>query len=66
MNARNYARWHSQYGEMKADEAWRLAKLEGKNQRRKHSVADQVLDMQMLKYVAEGGFQAFSGNGRRP
>lgn len=51
-----YARWRSQYGGMKAEEAVRLAKLEDENRRLKQLVADLSLDNQMLKYVAEGNF----------
>lgn len=52
----SYLRWRSQYGGMKAEEAVRLAKLEDENKRLKQLVADQALDIQMLKYVAEGNF----------
>jgi hypothetical protein len=38
---------------MKAEEAKRLKQLEDENQRLKQIVADQALDIQMLKYVAE-------------
>ena len=51
-----YARWRSQYGGMKAEEAVRLKKLEDENRRLKQLVADLSLDNQMLKYVAEGNF----------
>ena len=51
-----YARWRSQYGGMKSEEAVRLKKLEDENRRLKQLVADQALDIQMLKYVAEGNF----------
>jgi putative transposase len=51
-----YARWRSQYGGMKSEEALRLKKLEDENRRLKQLVADQALDIQMLKYVAEGNF----------
>ena len=51
-----YARWRSQYGGMKAEEAVRLKKLEDENKRLKQLVADQALDIQMLKFVAEGNF----------
>jgi putative transposase len=51
-----YARWRSQYGGMKAEEAVRLKKLEDENKRLKQLVADQALDIQMLKYVAEGNW----------
>ena len=49
-----YVRWRSQYGGMKAEEAVRLKKLEEENRRLKQLVADQALDIQMLKFVAEG------------
>ena len=51
-----YLRWRNQYGGMKAEEAVRLKKLEDENRRLKQLVADQALDIQMLKYVAEGNF----------
>jgi putative transposase len=51
-----YGRWRSQYGGMKAEEAVRLKKLEDENRRLKQLVADQALDIQMLKFVAEGNF----------
>jgi hypothetical protein len=41
---------------MKAEEAVRLKKLEDENRRLKQLVADQALDIQMLKYVAEGNW----------
>lgn len=44
-----YARWRSQYGGMKADEARRLKELEIENARLKKLVADQALDMAILK-----------------
>jgi putative transposase len=49
-------RWRSQYGGMKAEEARRLKELEDENRRLKHLVADQALDIQMLKHVAEGNW----------
>jgi putative transposase len=51
-----YARWRSQYGGMKSEEALRLKKLEDENRRLKQLVADLSLDNQMLKFVAEGNF----------
>lgn len=51
-----YHRWRAQYGGMKAEEAVRLKKLEDENRRLKQLVADQALDIQMLKFVAEGNF----------
>jgi transposase-like protein len=49
-------RWKNQYGGMKADDAKRLKELEKENQRLKRIVADQALDIDMLKYLAEGKF----------
>jgi len=51
-----YHRWRAQYGGMKAEEAVRLKKLEDENRRLKQLVANQALDIQMLKYVAEGNW----------
>ncbi len=51
-----FHRWRNQYGGMKAEEAVRLKKLEEENRRLKQLVADQALDILMLKYVAEGNF----------
>ena len=49
----SYDRWRNQYGGMKAEEAVRLKKLEDENRRLKQLVADQALDIQMLKHIAE-------------
>jgi len=49
-------RWRAQCGGMKADEAKRLKQLEGENQRLKKLVAEQALDIDMLKELAEGNF----------
>jgi putative transposase len=46
-----YHRWRNQYGGMKSEEARRLKELEDENRRLKQLVADQALDIQMLKYV---------------
>ena len=51
-----YARWRSQYGGMKSEEAIRLKKLEEENRRLKEVVAELTLDNRMLKFVAEGNF----------
>ena len=44
-----FARWRAQYGGMKSDEARRLKELEVENTRLKKLVADQALDMAILK-----------------
>ena len=49
-------RWRSQYGGMKASEAKRLRELEAENARLKRLVANQALDIDMLKELAEGNF----------
>jgi len=48
------SRWRSQYGGMKSEEGKRLKQLEDENKRLKKLVADQALDIQMLKEVARG------------
>lgn len=49
-------RWRNQYGGMKAEEVKRLKELERENARLKKIVADQALDIDMLKELAEGNF----------
>jgi hypothetical protein len=49
-------RWRSQYGPMKAREAKRLRELEAENARLKRLVANQALDIDLLKELAEGNF----------
>jgi putative transposase len=49
-------RWRSQYGGMKASEAKRLRELEAENARLKRLVANQALDIDLLKELAEGNF----------
>jgi len=44
-----YQRWRSQHGGMKADEARRLKELEVENARLKRLVADQAIDISILK-----------------
>lgn len=51
-----YHRWRNQYGGMKSEEAKRLKKLEEENARLKKLVADQALDIAMLKEVASGNW----------
>ena len=49
-------RWRNEYGGLKVDQAKRLKELEKENTRLKRIVADQALDMAILKDVAEGNF----------
>jgi len=46
-----YYRWRKKYGGMEVNEARRLKELEEENGRLKRLVADQALDIQILKEV---------------
>lgn len=46
-----YERWRRQFGGMKSEEAKRLKELEDENKRLKEIVAEQQLDIKMLKHV---------------
>ena len=50
------SRWRTQYGGMKSEEAKQLKQLEEENRQLKKLVADQALDIQMLKHIAEGNW----------
>ena len=52
----SYERWRAQYGGMKSEEAKRLKLLEEENRRLKQLVADQALDIQMLKHLQSGNW----------
>ena len=49
-------RWLAQYGGMKANDAKRLKDLEAENTRLKKLVANQALDIDMLKDISAGNF----------
>ena len=49
-------RWKNQYGGMKAQDAKELKLLRDENRKLKVMVADQALDISMLKELAEGNF----------
>ena len=51
-----YYRWRKDYGGMDVSQARRLKDLEKENQRLKKLVADQALDIQILKEVQKGNF----------
>jgi transposase-like protein len=51
-----FYRWRTEYGGMKLDQAKRLKDLEAENARLKRIVADQALDISILKEVASGNF----------
>jgi putative transposase len=56
ISEQTYSRWRNQYGGMKSEEAKRLKQLEEENRRLKQIVADQALDIQMLKHVSSGNW----------
>ena len=57
ITASTWHRWSNQYGGMKADDAKRLKELEKENQRLKELVANQALDIDMLKELAEANLR---------
>lgn len=48
--------WRKKYGNMAPGEAKKLKRLEQENARLKKMVAEQALDIEMLKELAEGNF----------
>ena len=48
--------WRSKYGGLQVSDLKRLKHLEDENRRLKKIVADQVLNIEALKIVAEGNF----------
>ncbi len=48
---KTYYRWKAQFGGLQANEATRLKALEDENRRLKRIVADQALNIQVLKDV---------------
>lgn len=52
----SYVRWRAQYGGMKAEEAKGLQELADENRQLKQLVADQAVDIQMLKHIASGNW----------
>ena len=51
-----YYRWRKEYGGLRTDQAKRLKDLEKENSRLKKLVADQALDMAILREAASGNF----------
>ena len=49
-----FYRWRTKYGALKEDEAQRLKALESENARLKRIVAEQALDISMLKDLQKG------------
>ena len=51
-----FYRWRLRYGALKEDEAQRLKALEQENARLKRIIAEQALDISMLKDLSRGKF----------
>ena len=51
-----FHQWKRKYGGMSSNDAKKLKKLEEENARLKKMVAEQALDIAMLKDIAEGNF----------
>lgn len=56
VSEQTFYRWRNKYGALKEDEAHRLKALEQENARLKKIVAEQALDISMLKEVARGNY----------
>lgn len=56
VTAQTIVRWRNEYGGLKVEQAKKLKELEKENARLKRIVADQALDMAVLKDVASGNF----------
>ena len=56
ISEQTYHRWRKRFGELSPDDAKRLRELEGENRRLKKIVAEQALDIDMLKEISRGNF----------
>ena len=56
ISEQTYFRWRNRYGGIEPNAVRRLKEMEKENARLKKIVADQVLEISMLKEVAEGNF----------
>jgi putative transposase len=56
ISEQTYSRWRNQYGGMKAEDAKELRRLKDENARLKRMVADQALDIEILKEAARGNW----------
>lgn len=54
VSEQTFYRWRTKYGALKEDEAQRLKALEQENSRLKRIVAEQALDISMLKDLHSG------------
>ncbi len=56
ISEQSYYRWRKEYGGIGVDQVKRLKSLESENARLKKLVAEQALDIAILKEVSEGNF----------
>jgi transposase-like protein len=56
VSEQTYHRWRAQFGGMKAMDMKQLKELQRENTQLKKLVADQALDIAMLKELAKGNF----------
>lgn len=56
ISEQTFYRWRIKYGALKEDEAGRLKALEAENARLKRIVAEQALDISMLKDLQRGNW----------
>ena len=56
ISVQTYQRWRSQYRAMRPEDVVRLKQLEKENARLKRMVAEQALDIDMLREVSRGNF----------
>ena len=51
-----YYKWRKEYGGLRVDQAKRFKEIEQENQRLRRVVADQTIDISILKEAARGNF----------
>jgi putative transposase len=56
ISEQTYYRWRNLYGKLEMDQLRRLKTLEVENRRLKKIVADQALDLQIVKEALEGKY----------
>lgn len=56
ITAQTLVRWRKEYGGLKVDQAKRLKDLEQENTRLKRIVANQAIDIDVLRIAASGNF----------
>jgi len=54
INEQTYYRWRKEYGGLRMDQAHRLKELERENSRLKKIVAEQALDISIMKEAVSG------------